>query len=212
MDRIVAQAGAARVKAHAEMAAGQKRGHWVWWVFPTLKDRGGDGNSAFQNGADLADVVAAEAYAKHAELRKQLIETFDVATKAFQSAAADGKGQGPWRVLDKGFGRSSDEEWVRGPVDAFKCFCSCTLFAAIAHRLDDAPLKKAALQTLAQFQGDVVYTAGGKGTAGYGANLSRRTVLEGYDKVTLTMVGGDWNEISSALLPESKPTKQCDVA
>lgn len=193
LDAVATTAAAAREKAHQEMDDGQKKGHWVWWAFPTLRERGGDSNSACQRpNADLKDVEAAVAYAQHAALRTQLLETLSVADAAFRKAGS----QGPWRVLDKGFGRASDGQWVRGPVDAFKAFCSCTLFAAIAHRLGDAQLKAAALQTLTHFTGDIVYTAGKKGTAGYAEDGSDpRVVLKGYDAVTLALVGGDWSEI-----------------
>ena len=201
MDAIVRTAASARANAHAEMAAGQKKGHWVWWVFPTLRQRGGDMNSAVQKGADFQDVGEAISYAQHPELREQLLKTLQVADESFGKAAAAGKGKGPWRVLDKGFGHSSDGQWVSGPVDAFKAFCSCTLFAAVAHRLGDAPLKAAALKTLDHFTGDVVYTAGRKGTAGFveaeGSTTSTRTVLKGHDQLTLALVGGDWDEIRS---------------
>ena len=197
MDAIVRAAASARKTAHKEMEAGQKKGHWVWWVFPTLRHRGGDSNSGFQKGADLQDVNAAVNYAQHPQVRTQLLQTLQVADAAFGKAAAGGKGQGPWRVLDKGFGRLSDGQWVKGPVDAFKAFCSCTLFAAVAHRLGDAQLKTAALKTLDHFTGDVVYTAGNKGTAGFvDGEDSSRTVLKGHDQVTLALVGGDWDEIS----------------
>ena len=36
LDAMVAPAGTARAEAHEEMADGQKEGHWIWWVFPTL--------------------------------------------------------------------------------------------------------------------------------------------------------------------------------
>jgi uncharacterized protein (DUF1810 family) len=200
LDSVARTAANERTKAHAEMKAGQKKGHWVWWVFPTLKDRGGDMNSAFQKGADLPDVATAIAYAKHPELREQLLETLRVASAAFAAAEASGHGQGPWRVLDKGFGRSSDGQWVSGPVDAFKAFCSCTLFAAVAHSEGDEALKAAAIKTLSHFSGDIVYTAGKRGTAGFvdgGSPEALRTVLKGYDSQTLAIVGGDWAQISA---------------
>ena len=34
MDAIVGTAKRERAKAHAEMAAGEKKGHWVWWASP----------------------------------------------------------------------------------------------------------------------------------------------------------------------------------
>jgi len=207
LERVAKTAAAARVAAHAEMAAGQKKGHWVWWVFPTLRARGGDANSAFEKGADLEDADAAVAYATHPRLRAQLLETLHVADAAFGKAAADdGQGQGPWRVLDKGFGRSADGVWIRGPVDAFKAFCSCTLFAAVGHRVGDAALQTASLRVLSHFTGDVVYTAGNKGSAGHmPGGQSARTVLEGHDEPTLTFFGGaPWSEISASSIETMK--------
>ena len=76
----------ARQQALAELAAGQKRGHWIWWVFPTLAARGGDMNSAWQH-ADLADVNEAAAYASHTELRQGLLSSFRAASAAFAAVA-----------------------------------------------------------------------------------------------------------------------------
>ena len=157
---------------------------------------------------------AAIAYAQHAELRQQLLETLQVADDAFRAAAAHGKGQGPWRVLDMGFGRSSDGRWVSGPVDAFKAFCSCTLFAAVGERVGDAVLKSAALQALSHFTGDIIYTAGKKGTAGFvpGDAAELRTVLAGHDEITLTLVGGDWSTISGGAMQIPIPNAAVGVA
>ena len=194
-----------REAALAELAAGRKRGHWVWWVFPTLARRGGDANSARQR-ADLADVVEAEAYMRHAELRSGLLASFDAASAAFGAAAAGGAAQrATWLVLDSGFGRAADGVWVAGPVDAFKLRCSATLFGALAQRAGDAPLLEASTRVLAFFSaGGVVYTAAGRGTAGYSAPaeegaasgggggassaVSARNVLRGCDKPTLRLL------------------------
>lgn len=200
LDTVARVAAREREVAHAELRAGQKRGHWVWWVFPTLAVRGGDMFSAQQSPvADLLGVQHVEAYARHPELRVQLIQSFRTASAAFAAAEGDG-GQAPYRVLDAGFGRYADGEWLRGPVDSFKAFCSATAFAATAHAIGDAELKHAALQLLAHFRGDVVYTAGGKGTSGYVARAERRrNVLVGHDVLTLELVGGDWDKIVSPI-------------
>ena len=186
-----------REAALAELAAGRKRGHWVWWVFPTLHQRGGDANSARQD-ADLMSVDEAEAYASHAELRSGLLASFDAASAAFGAAAAGGAKQVTWLVLDSGFGRAADGVWVAGPVDAFKLRCSATLFGALAQRAGDAALLAAARRVLAFYTGDgVVYTAAGRGTAGYHApdqgaanvaSVPARNVLRGCDKATLRLL------------------------
>ena len=66
LEAMVIPAGLAREQAHAELEAGQKEGHWIWWVFPTLKCRGGDMFSAQQSPtADLQSIEVAIAYAGH---------------------------------------------------------------------------------------------------------------------------------------------------
>ena len=78
LDAMAAKAKPARDQALAELAAGQKRGHWIWWVFPTLAVRGGDMNSALQlrgGGADLISVAEARAYVQHPALRSGLLES-----------------------------------------------------------------------------------------------------------------------------------------
>lgn len=199
-NRLAAIAEAAtreRQQALKELAAGQKRGHWVWWVFPALSARGGDVNSARQlnGGADLADAAEAMAYARHPELRSGLLQSLMAASKAFETHEA----QAPWLVLDAGFGRSADGTWVGGPVDAFKLRCCATLFAAIAYQLGDDELRRVALDVLSHFKGDMVYTAGGSGTAGYvdGTIALQRNVLQGPDPEILRILGiDDWSIIA----------------
>lgn len=185
-------------QAWLELEAGQKRGHWVWWAFPTLATRGGDGNSAWQR-ADLASVDEAAAYCSHAELRRGLLRTLRTARAAFARLEARGEDRAPWRVLDSGFyGRAPEGEWLGGPVDSFKAWCSATLVAGLAQRSADAELHEAALAVLQSFHGDLIYVAGGPGTAGYlegpvhvlGGLVSRRNVLgSGGDALTLGMLG-----------------------
>lgn len=50
------------VRALAELQAGQKTGHWIWWVFPQLKGLGTSPNSTFYG---LADEAEARAYLEH---------------------------------------------------------------------------------------------------------------------------------------------------
>ena len=156
-----------RQQALAEIAAGQKRGHWIWWAFPTLAARGGDANSAW-TGADLADVGEACAYAAEPELRAGLLAVFGNASVAFARAAAERGGAGPYRVLDAGFyGRQQRGTWLGGPVDSFKAWVSATLFAALARRRGDGELKAAATGVLTQFDATMAYAAAGPGTAGF---------------------------------------------
>ena len=175
------------LQAIREINAGQKRGHWIWWAFPTLGERGGDMNSHW-TGADLRSVAEATAYASHPELRAGLLQVLRAASAAF---ALHSDGLGPSHVLDQGFGRRAQGTWIGGPVDAFKAWCSATLFAELASRDADAELHEAARAVLAQFAGGrIVYTAGSEGTAGYVADEARRrNVLESAgDPITLRFV------------------------
>lgn len=49
-------------RALAELKAGRKTGHWIWWVFPQLKGLGTSHNSMFYG---LADEAEARAYLEH---------------------------------------------------------------------------------------------------------------------------------------------------
>ena len=49
-------------RALAELKAGQKTGHWIWWVFPQLKGRGTSENTVFYG---LDDDAEAKAYLQH---------------------------------------------------------------------------------------------------------------------------------------------------
>ena len=57
----------------------------------------------------------------------------------------------PWHVFDSAFGRKFDGAWVNGPVDAYKVWCSATLFAAVAHKQGDSEVRDAALTVLSHF-------------------------------------------------------------
>ncbi len=48
--------------ALAELKAGQKTGHWIWWVFPQLRGLGSSHNSTYYG---LADEAEAAAYLAH---------------------------------------------------------------------------------------------------------------------------------------------------
>jgi uncharacterized protein (DUF1810 family) len=48
--------------ALAELKAGRKTGHWIWWIFPQLKGLGTSENSVFYG---LADEAEARAYIQH---------------------------------------------------------------------------------------------------------------------------------------------------
>lgn len=195
--QLAASSAAPRRQALLELAAGQKRGHWIWWVFPTLAARGGDMNSAYEQ-ADLASVDEAVEYARHAELRAGLLRSLRAAAAALAAVEASGEARAPWRLFDSGFGRSSNGTWIGGPVDSFKVWASATLFAALAQRGGDPELQAAAVDVVGHFKGDVVYAAGGPGTAGYVEGApARRIALRGGDEATLGMLpgGASWDAV-----------------
>ena len=219
LDAMAAQAARARPAALRELNAGQKKGHWIWWIFPTLAVRGGDMNSMAQHaangkplgptGADLASVNEAAAYIAHTGLRNGLLEALTAADRAM---AKHGNEQAPWKLLDANFGRQADGVWTRGPVDAYKLWCSATLFAAVAHLQGDVEVRRAAVGALRHFRGDVKYTPAGEGTAGHVMGFSAKQqpahALLAPDHATLSLVeeqsGGlpiDWHALVQAVGP-----------
>ena len=93
--------------ALAELRAGRKTSHWMWFVFPQLA---GLGRSPTAQRYALADRAEARAYLDHPVLGPRLRE----ATAAV-AALPD-----------------ADPEQVLGPVDALKLRSSMTLFALAA--------------------------------------------------------------------------------
>jgi uncharacterized protein (DUF1810 family) len=106
LDRFVAaQANGVYEQAIAELSAGQKRSHWMWFVFPQHRDLGHSATAKFYG---LSGVEEARAYAAHPLLGPRLRE----------SAAA----------LLEHLGQKSAEE-ILGPVDAMKLRSSMDIFA-----------------------------------------------------------------------------------
>ena len=64
LDRFVQaqEKGGSYERALAELKAGRKTGHWIWWIFPQLKGLGTSHNSTYYG---LADEVEAAAYLAH---------------------------------------------------------------------------------------------------------------------------------------------------
>ncbi len=61
--------------ALAELKAGQKTGHWIWWVFPQLRGLGTSEYSVFYG---LADQAEAKAYLEHPVLGARYRECVSV--------------------------------------------------------------------------------------------------------------------------------------
>ncbi len=96
-------------RASAELAAGAKRSHWMWWIFPQIA---GLGRSDTARHYAIGSAAAARAYLAHPELGPRLV----AATRTIVAAPGSA-------------------ESILGPIDAMKLRSSMTLFAAVA----DAP-------------------------------------------------------------------------
>ena len=73
LERFVAaqDAGGTYARALAELRAGRKRSHWMWFVFPQLA---GLGRSATAQRYALASLAEAQDYAAHRVLGPRLVE------------------------------------------------------------------------------------------------------------------------------------------
>jgi uncharacterized protein (DUF1810 family) len=112
LDRFIAAQGGIYDAALAELRAGTKRSHWMWFVFPQIA---GLGRSSTAQLYAIADRCEATAYLAHEVLGPRLIE----ATEAMLVWA----------------GKRSAEA-ILGPVDALKFRSSMTLFAEVSGDAD----------------------------------------------------------------------------
>jgi uncharacterized protein (DUF1810 family) len=104
--------------ALAEIRAGHKRGHWIWYVFPQLK---GLGASAYSQTFGIDGEREAVAYLHDSELRQRLT--------TIATAVAD--------RLRSGNGASL-AALMGSDVDALKLVSSMTLFRHVATKLGAA--------------------------------------------------------------------------
>ena len=105
LDRFLAAQDPVLEQVRAELKAGRKRSHWMWFIFPQLR---GLGQSATARHYGLASLAEARSYLMHPILGRRLRDC-----TALVNAVQ---------------GRSAEE--ILGGVDAMK-FRSCmTLFAA----------------------------------------------------------------------------------
>ena len=100
-----AQAGGTYERALAELRAGRKQGHWIWFVLPQIA---GLGRSPTAQHYAIADLAEARAYLAHPVLGPRLGEC----ARALLDLTGD------------------DAVAVLGPIDAVKLRSSMTLFAA----------------------------------------------------------------------------------
>ena len=113
LDRfVVAQDEGSYRAAVAELRAGRKTSHWMWFIFPQVA---GLGRSAAAQHFAISSLDEAQAYLRHPVLGPRLRECVQLL------AALDGK----------------SAEQILGSVDAMKLRSSLTLFMAAA---PDEPL------------------------------------------------------------------------
>ncbi len=102
-------AGSAYDRALAELRAGRKRSHWIWFVLPQLQ---GLGRSAMAQHYGLDGLAEARAYLADPVLRQRLEQVIDVIHHQLQH---------PDQSLERLMG---------GELDATKAVSSFTLFEA----------------------------------------------------------------------------------
>lgn len=129
LERFVAaqDRGGTYPRALAQLRAGRKAGHWIWFVFPQVA---GLGFSAMTREYAISSLAEARAYLAHPVLGGRLAEC------AGALLAVEGK----------------DAEDILGPVDAMKVRSSMTLFAAAAAA---APAGAVFAQVLDRYYGGI---------------------------------------------------------
>ena len=75
LERFIKAQENSYAKALAELKAGAKRTHWMWWIFPQMRGLGQTPNSILYGIADEAEAVA---YMQHAVLGPRYRECLDV--------------------------------------------------------------------------------------------------------------------------------------
>jgi uncharacterized protein (DUF1810 family) len=75
LDRFLQAQEKTYAGALAELKAGKKTGHWIWWSFPQLRGLGTSHNSTYYG---LADEAEARAYFEHPILRARYQECLEV--------------------------------------------------------------------------------------------------------------------------------------
>lgn len=108
-----AQAGGVYERALGELQAGQKRSHWMWFIFPQHRDLGRSETATYFG---LSGIEEATAYAAHPLLGARLRECAAAVLPQLEQKGA---------------------EAIFGPVDAMKLRSSMDLFA---QAVPDEPL------------------------------------------------------------------------
>jgi len=107
LDRFVQAQEQDYQRALQELRSGQKRSHWMWYIFPQLA---GLGHSSMAQRYAIRDLAEAKAYLQHPVLGPRLIEV--------AQAVLDVKGRSAHQIF--------------GSPDDLKLHSSATLFARAA--------------------------------------------------------------------------------
>ena len=136
---VDAQSGGEYESALAELKAGQKHSHWIWYVFPQIS---GLGLSHMSQLYAIRDRDEAIAYLQHPVLFARLLEVTTAVAEQVRAGVA----------LDRLMGSS---------IDATKLVSSLTLFGDIARGLTESPTDANAV--LADLAEEVLIAAAAQG-------------------------------------------------
>lgn len=126
--------------ALAEVRAGRKSSHWIWYIFPQLAGLGRSSTAEFYS---LRDINEARDYLRDATLRERLIAVTE-------AAAAQ---------LDKGIPL---EHLMGGTTDALKLVSSMTLFHHVSEIFDPSD-EDVELSKLHRLCGDILLAGEAQG-------------------------------------------------
>ena len=107
LDRFISAQAGVYPQVLAELSAGRKRGHWIWFIFPQMK---GLGRSSLAEFYGIGSLEEAAAYARHPLLGPRLVECT--------------------QLINQVEGRAIRE--ILGPPDDLKFRSSMTLFPRAA--------------------------------------------------------------------------------
>jgi uncharacterized protein (DUF1810 family) len=136
---VDAQAGGEYETALAEMKAGRKHSHWIWYVFPQIS---GLGMSHMSQLYAIRDRDEAVAYLRHPVLFARLLEITTAVAEQVRAGAA----------IERLMGSS---------IDATKLVSSLTLFSDVARSLSESPTDANAV--LADLAEEVLIAAAAQG-------------------------------------------------
>jgi uncharacterized protein (DUF1810 family) len=113
LDRFLTAQASVYPQVLAELRAGRKRSHWIWFIFPQMKGLGTSAQSEFYGIGSLAEAAD---YARHPLLGPRLVECTQLVNQAKGGAQLEA------RAIRE----------ILGPPDDLKFRSSMTLFARAA--------------------------------------------------------------------------------